>query len=96
MAGLYIWNASPMGVAHPYFFLFFVAKILKINDLYCFTLCKSETKRFLPMFVQVRKKVISLPETGFCPLFVCSLLFLFADNVLPRTHARMYGLSNYL
>lgn len=46
MAGLYIWNASPMGAAHPYFFLFFAANTLKINDLYCFTLYKSETNGF--------------------------------------------------
>ena len=59
MAGLYIRYASPMGLALSYFFSFFGANMLKINDLYCFTLCKSETNGKSICFVCV---------FGFCPL----------------------------
>lgn len=86
MAGLYIRYASPMGLALPYFFSFFGANMLKINGLYCFTLCKSETSSFRPICLQLSPYLENLCFVpGYC-FFVCVCCPIFFAEI--GNHAR--------
>lgn len=77
-----------MGLALPYFFSFFGANMLKINDLYCFTLCKSETNSFRPICLQLSPYLENLYFVpGYCFIaYVCCPIF-FAEI---GNHARAY------